>query len=96
MLHEDDALLVVNKPAGLVMHPAPGNWTGTLLNALVHHVGQRTGAAPSEIGGGRRARPGLVLGNTNDFIIAQAFHLQPGRIHQQAAVWKRRAGSLEM
>ena len=60
VLHEDDALLVVNKPAGLVMHPAPGNWTGTLLNALVHHVGQRTGAAPPEIGGGRRARPGLV------------------------------------
>src|SRR5262245_29221195 len=54
ILHEDAALLVVDKPAGIVMHPAPGNWTGTLLNALVHHVGQ--GGAP----GAGRARPGLV------------------------------------
>ena len=36
VLHEDAAILVVNKPPGIVMHPAPGNWTGTLLNALVH------------------------------------------------------------
>ena len=56
ILDEDDALLVVDKPAGLVMHPAPGHRTGTLLNALVHHVG--SGAA--EAGAGRRARPGLV------------------------------------
>ncbi len=38
VLHEDAAILVVNKPPGIVMHPAPGHWTGTLLNALVHHV----------------------------------------------------------
>jgi len=56
VLHEDVDLLVVDKPAGLVMHPGPGHWTGTLLNALVHHVGHREGAEP----GGRRARPGLV------------------------------------
>lgn len=55
VLHEDDALLVVDKPAGLVMHPAPGNWTGTLLNALIHHV--RPGISDST---GSRARPGLV------------------------------------
>jgi 23S rRNA pseudouridine1911/1915/1917 synthase len=35
VLHEDEHLLVVNKPAGLVVHPAPGNWSGTLLNALL-------------------------------------------------------------
>jgi 23S rRNA pseudouridine1911/1915/1917 synthase len=35
VLHEDDHLLVVNKPAGLVVHPAPGNWSGTLLNGLL-------------------------------------------------------------
>ena len=34
IVYEDDALLVVNKPAGMVVHPAPGNWTGTLVNAL--------------------------------------------------------------
>lgn len=35
IVFEDDALLVVDKPAGMVVHPAPGNWTGTLVNALV-------------------------------------------------------------
>jgi 23S rRNA pseudouridine1911/1915/1917 synthase len=37
---EDDALLVVDKPAGLVVHPGSGNWEGTLLNALLHHAPQ--------------------------------------------------------
>ncbi len=54
VLHEDGELLVVDKPAGVTMHPAPGNWTGTLLNALVHHVGRTANA------GGQRIRPGLV------------------------------------
>src|SRR2546423_5547659 len=35
IVFEDDALLVVDKPAGMVVHPAPGNWSGTLVNALV-------------------------------------------------------------
>ena len=35
--YEDDSLLVVNKPAGMVVHPGHGNYTGTLINALVHH-----------------------------------------------------------
>ncbi len=40
ILFEDEHLLVLNKPAGLVVHPAPGNWSGTLLNALLaHHAG---------------------------------------------------------
>ena len=34
IVHEDDDILVVDKPAGMVVHPAPGNWTGTLVNAL--------------------------------------------------------------
>ncbi|WP_286804136.1 MULTISPECIES: 23S rRNA pseudouridine(1911/1915/1917) synthase RluD [unclassified Marinimicrobium] len=37
IVYEDDDLLVINKPAGLVVHPAAGNHTGTLLNALLHH-----------------------------------------------------------
>lgn len=40
VLFEDDYLLVVNKPAGLVVHPAPGNWSGTLLNGLLARDGQ--------------------------------------------------------
>jgi 23S rRNA pseudouridine1911/1915/1917 synthase len=39
ILYEDDELIVVNKPAGLVVHPGAGNWTGTLVNALIHHCG---------------------------------------------------------
>ncbi|MDE2566502.1 MAG: RluA family pseudouridine synthase [Burkholderiales bacterium] len=37
VLHEDDDLLVLDKPAGLVVHPAPGHWSGTLLNGLLAH-----------------------------------------------------------
>ncbi len=37
IVYEDDHLLVINKPAGLVVHPAAGNWSGTLLNGLLHH-----------------------------------------------------------
>ena len=37
VIHEDEAILVINKPAGLVVHPGSGNWRGTLLNALLHH-----------------------------------------------------------
>ena len=51
---EDEHLLVVDKPAGLVVHPAAGNRDGTLVNALLHHCG----ASLSGIGG--VARPGIV------------------------------------
>lgn len=37
VVYEDDALIIINKPAGLVVHPAAGNWSGTLLNALLFH-----------------------------------------------------------
>lgn len=40
VMYEDDTILVLNKPAGLVVHPAAGNWSGTLLNALLHHAPQ--------------------------------------------------------
>lgn len=38
IIHEDAAILVIDKPAGLVVHPGSGNWSGTLLNALLAHV----------------------------------------------------------
>jgi len=38
VVHEDDDVLVVDKPAGLVVHPGSGNWSGTMLNALLHHA----------------------------------------------------------
>lgn len=54
IVHEDEALLVVDKPAGLVVHPAAGNLDGTMVNALLHHCAGRL----SGIGG--VARPGIV------------------------------------
>lgn len=38
IVHEDESILVIDKPAGLVVHPGTGNWEGTLLNALLHHA----------------------------------------------------------
>lgn len=53
ILHEDDDLVCLNKPAGLVVHPAVGNWTGTLVNALLHHADRLSS-------GGHPLRPGVV------------------------------------
>ncbi|WP_029076626.1 RluA family pseudouridine synthase [Kaistia adipata] len=54
VVYEDDDLLVIDKQAGLVVHPAAGNWSGTLVNALIAHCGDSL----SGIGGVRR--PGIV------------------------------------
>ncbi|MFL6675362.1 MAG: RluA family pseudouridine synthase [Massilia sp.] len=40
IVHEDEQIIVINKPAGLVVHPGAGNWSGTLLNGLLHHCPQ--------------------------------------------------------
>lgn len=53
IVYEDDYLLVVNKPAGIVVHPALGNYTGTLVNALLYHINKLSeGSEPG--------RPGIV------------------------------------
>ena len=51
VVYEDEALLVVDKPAGMVVHPAPGNWTGTLVNALVGRGGDLSDEAGEERAG---------------------------------------------
>jgi 23S rRNA pseudouridine1911/1915/1917 synthase len=51
--YEDDHLAVVEKPEGMVVHPAPGHASGTLVNALLHHIGQLSGL-------GGETRPGIV------------------------------------
>jgi 23S rRNA pseudouridine1911/1915/1917 synthase len=53
VIFEDEDLLVVDKPAGLVVHPAPGNRSGTLVNALLHHAGRLSSL-------GLPDRPGIV------------------------------------
>src|SRR5437588_1962426 len=54
VVYEDDDIIIIDKPAGLVVHPAAGNWTGTLVNALIAHCGDSL----SGVGGERR--PGIV------------------------------------
>lgn len=54
VVYEDDDVIVINKPSGMVVHPAPGNETGTLVNALMYHCGDSL----SGIGG--VLRPGIV------------------------------------
>lgn len=53
IVYQDEDLLVVDKPAGMVVHPAPGHPRGTLVNALLHHVGDLSGIGGVE-------RPGIV------------------------------------
>ena len=54
VVHEDEDLIVIDKPAGMVVHPAPGSPSGTLVNGLLHHFAGRL----SGVGGARR--PGIV------------------------------------
>ncbi len=54
VVFEDECIIVIDKPAGLVVHPAAGNWSGTLVNALIYHCGNSL----SGIGGVKR--PGIV------------------------------------
>src|SRR6187401_3214224 len=77
ILFNDPDLVVVNKPAGMVVHPAAGNPTGTLVNALLHHVKDLSG-----IGG--EARPGIVhrLDRGTSGLMVVAKH---DRAHQELA-----------
>jgi 23S rRNA pseudouridine1911/1915/1917 synthase len=83
VMHEDEHLLVVDKPAGLVVHPAAGNLDGTLVNALLHHCrGQLSG-----IGG--VARPGIVHRIDKDtsglLVVAKSDRAHEGLARQFAA-----------
>ncbi len=77
ILFEDEHLIVLNKPAGLVVHPAPGNYTGTLVQRLLHHCKDLSG-----IGGVQR--PGIVhrLDKDTSGILVVAKHDQA---HQRLA-----------
>ncbi len=54
IIYEDEEIIVIDKPAGLVVHPAPGHSSGTLVNALIHHCGEQL------LGIGGVKRPGIV------------------------------------
>lgn len=57
IVYEDDAIIVINKPAGMVTHPGAGTASGTLANALVYHLQQQDAALPRR---GGISRPGIV------------------------------------
>lgn len=83
ILHEDADLVVVNKPAGMVVHPAPGSPEGTLVNALLHHFGGDL----SGIGGEKR--PGIVHRIDKDtsglLVVAKSDRAHHGLAEQFAA-----------
>jgi len=103
ILYDDADLVVVDKPAGMVVHPAAGHATGTLVNALLHHVGGLSG-----IGG--RERPGVVhrldRGTSGLMVIAKhdqahralARQFQERRVDKEyvALVWGRVKAGLAM
>jgi len=84
VLYEDASLLVVNKPPGLVMHPAPGHWTGTLLNALVHYVGKNGSGRALGAGDQEPARSGLAADarRGRPGSAADAARGRPGLVHR--------------
>src|SRR5579872_1419797 len=82
--YEDDAIIIINKPNGLVVHPGAGNWSGTLLNGLLHHV--------PTIGGVPRA--GIVhrldKDTTGLMVVAKSLEAQTDLVRQlQARTVKR-------
>ena len=83
IVHEDADLIVVDKPAGLVVHPGAGNWTGTLVNGLLHHcAGQLSGIGGVE-------RPGIVHRIDKDtsglLVVAKSDRAHEGLTRQFAA-----------
>ena len=95
IIHEDDHLIVINKPAGLVVHPAPGNSSGTLVNALLGHCGDSL----SGIGGVKRPgivhrldkqTSGLIVAAKNDYShasLSEQFSKRTITRAYQAVVW---------
>ncbi|MEO1538183.1 MAG: RluA family pseudouridine synthase [Pseudomonadota bacterium] len=89
VVHEDDDLIVIDKPAGMVVHPAPGSPSGTLVNALLYHFG----GALSGVGGEKR--PGIVHRIDKDtsglLVVAKSDAAHHGLAEQFAAHTARRA-----
>jgi len=75
IIHEDDQIIVVNKPAGMVTHPGAGVKSGTLANALVHHFNQQHLQLPRR---GGASRPGIVhrldVGTSGLIVVAKTDH----------------------
>lgn len=96
ILYEDADVIVVNKPAGMVTHPAYGNHTGTLVNALLHHCGQLSSvnepARPGIVHRLDKQTSGLMVVAKNDVAhahLARQFARRTIERQYQAIVWGR-------
>ncbi|HTA83035.1 MAG TPA: RluA family pseudouridine synthase [Bacteroidia bacterium] len=101
IVYEDDDLMIVNKNAGLVVHPGVGNFTGTLMNALIYHIGNLPQSKTSENDPFSQLRPGLVHRidkNTSGLLViakndislnklSKAFHNKDVKRRYVALVW---------
>lgn len=86
VVYEDDTLVVINKPAGMVVHPAAGNWSGTILNGLLHRYGEAASGLP---------RAGIVHRLDKEtsglMVVARTLEAQTDLVRQlQARTVKRR------
>lgn len=105
IVHEDDDLLIVNKPAGMVTHPAYGNYTGTLVNALLHHTRAlstvNTDLRPGIVHRLDKDTTGLLVVAKNDRahqLLAKQFAHRTVEREYWAIVWGRfreRSGTIE-
>ena len=105
ILYEDDQLLIVNKPAAMVTHPAYGNFTGTLVNALLHHCkklsGVNTELRPGIVHRLDKDTTGLMVIAKNDFahhFLARQFSKRTVEREYWALVWgnfKQPNGTIE-
>lgn len=89
IVYEDDDLLVVNKPKGMVVHPAHGNYTGTLVNALLYHCGDSLSGINGVI------RPGIVHRidkNTSGLLIVAKN--DKSHLHLHSTIHYRSPGSI--
>ena len=80
IVYEDDDVIVVNKEAGMVVHPAYGNYKGTLVNALIYHFGELPSSSESE------ERPGLVHRidkNTSGILVVAKNEMALNRLSRQ-------------
>ena len=89
VIYEDAHMIVLNKPPGLVVHPAPGNYTGTLVNALLYHYGSLP-SPDAGTGGSGRERAGIVHRLDKDTSGVMVVARTPGALRALSAQFKNR------
>ena len=91
VVYEDDAMLIVDKPAGMVVHPAPGNWSGTLVNALIGRGSELPSETPPDRAGivhrlDKETSGLLIVAKTDRALRILGSALAARRVHRSYAV----------